>query len=144
MTIDINNMTVLWGFTSKMWPFSKNTMTILENFAYSNSLSVAAANASIWGHNENNAIQITFYDDVINKSVYHVKNIYPLIMKKTDEFEQYPLYADSIEEYFIACSSCTTMFIEFSFGSMTAGRILKPVVNAENALIELDMHSAVC
>ena len=150
MTIDINQMKILYGFKSKTWPLSKCIMTALNNFAYNNLLATTAVNATIWtsiDQNKNadhldNIIQVTYYDNVPNQSIVHLKYVYPLVAKPVDAFEDDLFYANSIEEYFAMCSRCSSVFSEFST-EFKSGKILKYVTNAENALIELEMTSAV-
>ena len=153
MKNDMEQFMPIVGFKSLKWPLTNAMKSILNRFAQSNDLFVSAINASIWQDNVHadttQFIQVTFFEDEEYVNSFSYQFIYPMIVESVDKFDAVQLnfldssyYACSLKDYFEMCSRPMSFFTRTS-DYLQSGKILKTIDNADNALIELDMLSAV-
>ena len=145
----LDNFSIMTGFINTVWPLSSSIKQIIEKFAYANGLLVSMMNASIWNDSYQNVaqcIQVTFYEDNGNhhlKDVIGIPCIYPMFKKAIDRFDPINIngYANSIEEYFKICSQECSVLFYASLDAMSGKIFSNEILNADNALVELELAS---
>ena len=131
----------LTGFKTKCWPLDTSIIKVFNNFANRNNMFASLYNATVLNSTTDKMQNIIHY---IQVSYYKISNyIIDDIFCPVFHFSKLDTrlrldngYADSIDEYFSLCTKYECAFC----GWYDANNNKQKITNAENALVEYDLH----